>query len=139
MVPNFGVLMLSRALALVDLVFPVAAVAAVAAVELLALVELVARAAAARWRPCVVGPFPFLPAGAVVEEVAAVAVGVAVAVVAVAGVTAPRAGKGHLALYKVTDRVAAFVVAVFPARLAMLLAWRRLEAAVVLVMLALPA
>ena len=65
------------------------------------------------------------------------AVGVAVAVVAVAGVTAPRAGKGHLALYKVTDRVAAFVVVVFPARFATLLAWRRLEAAAALVTLAL--
>ena len=70
---------------------------------------------------------------------AAVAVGVAVAVVAVAGVTTPRAGMGHLALYKVTDRVAVFaVVVVFPARFATLLAWRRLEAVVVLVTLALP-
>ena len=68
-----------------------------------------------------------------------VAVGVAVAVVAVAGVTTPRAGMGHLALYKVTDRVAVFAVVVFPARFATLLAWRRLEAAVVLVTLALPA
>ena len=70
---------------------------------------------------------------------AAVAVGVAVAVVAVAGVTAPRAGMGHLALYKVTDRVAVFVVVVvFPARFATLLAWRRLEAAAVLVTPVLP-
>ena len=65
------------------------------------------------------------------------AVGVAVAVVAVAGVTAPRALMGHLALYKVTDRVAVVVVVVFPARFATLLAWRRLEAAVALVTLAL--
>jgi hypothetical protein len=47
---------------------------------------------------------------------------------------------GHLALCKVTGRAAVFVVvAVFPARYATLLAWRRLEAAVVLVTLALPA
>jgi hypothetical protein len=56
---DFGVLTLARALALVDPVFPVAAVVAVAAVALLALAELVARVAVARWRPCVVGPFPF--------------------------------------------------------------------------------
>ena len=67
------------------------------------------------------------------------AVGGAVAVVAVAGATAPRAGMGHLALCTVTDHAAAPVVAVFPARFAMLLAWRRLEAAVVLVTLASPA
>ncbi len=68
------------------------------------------------------------------------AVGVAVAVVAVAGATTPRAGMGHLDLCKVMGRVAVFVVAVvFPARFAMLLAWRRLEAAVVLVTLASPA
>jgi len=71
--------------------------------------------------------------------VAAVAVGVAVAAVAVAGVTAPRAGMGHLALYKVTGRVAVFaVVVVYPARFATLLAWRRFEAAAVLVTLVLP-
>ncbi len=59
MVPNFGVLTLSRALASVDPVFPVAAVVAVAAAVLLALAEPVARVAVARWRPCVVCPFPF--------------------------------------------------------------------------------
>ncbi len=70
------------------------------------------------------------------EWAAAAAVGVAV--VAAAGATAPRAGMGHLALYKVTDRVAVFVVAVvFPARFATLLAWRCLEAVVVPVTLAL--
>ena len=57
--PSFGVLTLLRALASVDLVFPVAAVVAVAAAGLLALAELVARVAVARWRPCVVCPFPF--------------------------------------------------------------------------------
>ena len=67
------------------------------------------------------------------------AVGVAVAVVAVAGVTAPRAGMGHFALYKVTGRVAVFaVVVVCPARFATLLAWRRFEAAAVPVTLVLP-
>ena len=59
MVPNFGVLTLARALASVDPGFPVAAVVAVAAAVLLALAELVARVAVARWRPCVVCPFPF--------------------------------------------------------------------------------
>ena len=59
MVPNFGVLTLARALVSVDLVFPVAAVVAVAAVVLHALAELAARVAVARWRPCVVCPFPF--------------------------------------------------------------------------------
>ena len=69
---------------------------------------------------------------------AAVAVGVAVAVVAVAGVAAPRAGMGHLALYKVTGRVAVFVaVVVFPACFATL-AWRRFAAVVVPVTLVLP-
>jgi len=74
-----------------------------------------------------------------VEWAAAAAVGVAVAVVAAAGATAPRAGMGHLTLYKVTDRVVVFVVAVvFPARFATMLAWRRLAAAVGLVTLVLP-
>ncbi len=69
-----------------------------------------------------------------------VAAAVVAAVVAVAGATAPRAGMGHLALCKVKGHVAAFVAAaVFPARFATLLAWRRLEAAVVPVTLALPA
>jgi len=58
-VPNFGVLTLARVVASVDPGFPVAAVVAVAAVVLLALAELVARVAVARWRPCVVCPFPF--------------------------------------------------------------------------------
>ncbi len=57
--PNFGVPTLARALASADPGFPVAAAVAVAAVELLALVELVARVAVARWRLCVVCPFPF--------------------------------------------------------------------------------
>jgi hypothetical protein len=122
----------------VDPVFPVAAVVAVAAVVLLALAELVARVAVARWRPCVVCPFPFLPAGAEVEWAAAVAVGVAVVVVAVAGVVAPRAGKGHLALYKVMGRVAVFAAVVgCPARFATL-AWRRFAAVAVPVTLVLP-
>ncbi len=59
MVPNFGVLTLAPALASADPGFPVAAVVAVAVAVLLALAELVARVAVARWRPCVVCPFPF--------------------------------------------------------------------------------
>ncbi len=63
--PNFGVLTLARALASVDPGFPVAAVVAVAAIVAvaadvrLALVGLAVRVAVARWRPCVVCPFPF--------------------------------------------------------------------------------
>ncbi len=50
---------------------------------------------------------------------------VGVAVVVVAGVAAPRAGMGHLALYKVTGRVAVFAAVVgCPSGVAML-AWRR--------------
>ncbi len=64
----------------------------------------------------------------------------AVAAVAVAGATAPHAGMGHLAPCKVMGHAAAFVVVVdLPARFATLLAWRCLEAAAVLVTLALPA
>jgi len=65
-------------------------------------------------------------------------VGVAVVVVAGVGVTTPRAGMGHRALCKVTGHAAVLGVAVFPARFAMMLAWRRLAAAVVLVTLVLP-
>ena len=66
------------------------------------------------------------------------AVGVAVAAAAVAGATAPRAGMGHLALYKVTGRVAVFAaVDVRPARFVML-AWRRFAAVAVPVTLVLP-
>ena len=57
--PNFGVPTLARALASADPGFAVAAVVAVAAAVFLALAELVARVAVARWRPCVVCPFPF--------------------------------------------------------------------------------
>ncbi len=57
--PDFGVLTLARALASADPGFPVAAGLAVAAVVLLAVAELVAMVAVARWRPCVVCPFPF--------------------------------------------------------------------------------
>ena len=68
----------------------------------------------------------------------AAAVAVGVAVVAVAGVAAPRAGMGHLALYKVTGRVAVLVaVVVCPVRFATL-AWRRFAAVAVPVTLALP-
>ncbi len=63
----------------------------------------------------------------------------AVAVVAGAGAVVPRAGMGHLALCKVTGHAAVLVVVVvFPARFATLLAWRRLEAAAVLVTPVLP-
>jgi len=73
-----------------------------------------------------------------VEWAAAAAEGVAAVVGAVAGVVAPRAGMGHLALYKVTGRVGVFAaVAVCFARFATL-AWRRFAAVVVPVALALP-
>jgi len=121
----------------VDLLFPVEVEAAAVAVVLLVLVVLAARVAAARWRPCVVCPFPFLPAGAVVAWAAAAVVWAAVVVVAGVGVTTPRAGMGHLALCKVTGHAAVLVVAVFPAHFAMMLAWRRLAAVVVPVTLVL--
>ena len=74
------------------------------------------------------------------ELAVAVAVGVAVVVVAVAGATAPRAGMGHHALCKVPGHAAvSVVVADFPARFVTLSAWRGVEAAVDLAMLALPA
>ena len=70
---------------------------------------------------------------------AAVVVAVGLAVAVPAGVATPRAGMGHLALCRVMGRVAVIVVVVvFPARFATLLAWRRFEAAAVLVMLVLP-
>ncbi len=58
MVLNFDVLTLSREHASVDLLFPVGADAAAVAVVLLVLVGLAAKVAAARWRLCVVCPFP---------------------------------------------------------------------------------
>ncbi len=58
MVLNFGVLTLARGLASADPGFPVEAAVAVVAVVFLALVGLAARVAVARWRPCVVCPFP---------------------------------------------------------------------------------
>ena len=65
-------------------------------------------------------------------------VGAAVVVVAGVEVTTPRAGMGHLALCTVTGHAAVLVVAVCPAHFAMMLAWRRLAAVVVLVTLVSP-
>ncbi len=73
------------------------------------------------------------------EWAAVVAVGVAVVVVAVAGVATPRAGMGHLGLYKVTGRVAVFAAVVVWFARFVTLAWRRFAAVAVPVMLVLPA
>ena len=74
------------------------------------------------------------------ELAVAVAAGVAVVVVAAAGVATPRAGMGHRALCKVPGQVAVpAVVADFPARFVTPLAWLGVEAAVDLATLALPA
>ena len=70
---------------------------------------------------------------------AAVAVAVGLAVAVPAGVATPRAGMGHLALYKVMGRVGALaVVAGSPSHFVQAVAWRLVVAAVALATLALP-
>ncbi len=70
---------------------------------------------------------------------AAVVVAVGLAGAATAEVATPRAGMGHLALYKVMGRVGALaVVAGFPCHFVQAVAWRLVVAAVALATLALP-